>query len=293
MLPNPNPDLLAELHGLIGRRRARWVVTLHDETLLARFAAWPPARRQAFDEYLGRTDHVLCIGARLRQFLAGRGMPADRVTAIAPLLPPPCGRVPVLPAEDRRFLAAHRPTITTIGVFDRNCDVPTVARAFPRLLARHPHAGLLVIDPGFTADPDVRREVTEALREAPAASCRLVSGIPRERVRQLLAESAVFVRGTRHESFGLSRVEALLGGTPVVSSASGETRHMRLYEYGSAEALAEVVLDVLASPPDLTDGRAYYARLAEETLETICGVYAQVARTRARGPAAAGETAAR
>jgi glycosyltransferase involved in cell wall biosynthesis len=91
-----------------------------------------------------------------------------------------------------------------------------------------------------------------------------------------LGASTVFVRGTRLESFGLSRVEAVLGGTPVVTTSSGETRYMRLYPYGDAEQLAAEVLSVVASPPDLREAREYYERLAEQAMAQVRDVYRRV-----------------
>ncbi|HSB80867.1 MAG TPA: glycosyltransferase family 4 protein [Candidatus Methylomirabilis sp.] len=276
MLPYPDPALLRELDRLIRRRRSHWVLTLHDETLLTRFHCWPREMRDFFDEYVRQPDQLICVGKRLEEFVMRRGVPAGRVTNIPPLLPLAAGFSAPLPTADTRFLAARVPTICAVGAFDANYDLPTLVRAFPSILRPHPRAGLLIIDPGFTRDPVVVQEVRQGLDDLPAGSYRLLSCVSRDRVRALLGASAVLVRGTRLESYGLSRAEALLGGTPVVTTPSGETCHMRLYDYGNAEHLAREVLTVLASPPDLGEARGYYAEVAQQAMERVWDVYERV-----------------
>lgn len=276
MLPYPDAQLLRALSEIVRARRSPWVLTLHDETLIARFTRWPKGTRDTFEEYVRQPEQLICVGTRLAGFVRQRGVPAGRVTNIPPLLPLTEDASGALPDADQSFLAAHAPTISAVGVFEANYDLPTLVRAFPTIRARHPRAGLLIIDAGFTRDPGVVREAQRALDQLPASSYRLLTCVPRDRVRRLLGVSTVFVRGTRLESFGLSRVEAILGGTPVVTTPSGETRYMRLYTCGNAEQLAAEVLSVVASPPDLREAREYYERLAEQAMAQVRDVYRRV-----------------
>ncbi len=276
MLPYPDDQLLPALSGIVRARRSRWVLTLHDETLIARFTLWPRGIRRTFEEYVSQPEQLICVGTRLAEFVRQRGVPAGRVTTIPPLLPLTEDASVALPDTDQRFLSAHAPTISAVGVFEANYDLLTLVRAFHTILARHPRAGLLIIDAGFTRDPGVEREVQGMLDQLPASCYRLLRCVPRDRVRALLGASTVFVRGTRLESFGLSRVEAVLGGTPVVTTSSGETRYMRLYPFGNIEKLAAEVLSVVASPPDLREAREYYERLAEQAMTKVLEVYRRV-----------------
>jgi hypothetical protein len=46
------------------------------------------------------------------------------------------------------------------------------------------------------------------------------------------------VRAVRSESYGLSRVEAVCQGTPVVATRTGQTRGMHCYTFGDVEGLS-------------------------------------------------------
>lgn len=271
MIPNPDQGLLESLASAVRRRGARWVLTLHDETLPGRFRDWPRVRRELCVRFLRCPEHVICVGDRLRAFLEEMGIPDRHLSTIPPLLPVVALPEVQLPTAVQAFLADHAPVITTVGAFHANYDLAAVARALPRILQGYPRAGLVVIDAGFTADEAFRRGVLEGLEDA-GAYC-LLSRIPRDHVLQILRASAVFVRGTRCESFGLSRVEAVLLGTPVVTTDAGETRYMRTYAHGDPADLAREVLAVLADRPNLSEAQRFYMTMAEQTLDRILGVY--------------------
>lgn len=273
MIPNPDEGLLRSLASAVRRRGSRWILTLHDETLPDRFTSWPRATRELCLRFLQCPEHVICIGDRLQAFLEELGIPRGNLSSIPPLLP--VGAAPEVELEPaiQAFLASHAPVIATIGAFHANYDLAAVARAFPRILREHPRAGLVVIDAGFTADDVSRRDVLQALESGGRGAYCLLSRIPREQVFGILRASAVFVRSTGSESFGLSRVEAILLGTPVVSTDAGETHYMRLYAHGDPAHLAREVLEILAARPDLSEAQRYYRTMAEQTLNRLLAVY--------------------
>jgi glycogen synthase len=273
MIPNPDAGLLQSLHSIIRRRQARWILTLHDETLLTRFPAWPREARELCSKFLRAPDHVICVGTRLQAFLGEFGIPDSKLSNIPPVLPPIETPAICLPTDLQAFLADHKPVLTTIGAFHPNYDLASVARAFPMIRADHPSAGLIVIDPGFARDEGIRAGVIQALEEGAAGCYRITSQIPREHVSRILKASAAFIRGARQESFGLSRVEAILLGIPVVTTQAGETRYMRLYEYGNPEHLAREVLTVLGNPQDLSAAQQYYRGIGGQALDRILAIY--------------------
>ena len=278
MVPNPDEGLLRSLWSAGRRRGARWILTLHDGTLPGRFTEWPRAMRDTCARFLRCPEHVICVGGRLQAFLEELGIPSGSLSNIPPLLP--VAEVPevALPPTVQAFLGGHSPVIATVGAFHANYDLAAVARAFPRILQEHPRAGLVVVDAGFTDDDASRRAVLQVLEEGLTGAYCLLTRVPREHVLQILRASAVFVRGTRFESFGLSRVEAILLGTPVVTTEAGETRYMRIYPYGDPAELAREVLAVLADRPDLADAQRFYNTMAEQTLDRILGVYDRTSR---------------
>ncbi len=99
----------------------------------------------------------------------------------------------------------------------------------------------------------------------------------------LFARAAALVSSSRFEGFGLTLVEALACGTPVVSTdcptgpveilAAGD--YGRLVPVGDAEALGAALLATLATPPD----RARLQRRAQDyTLDTVTDRYLDLFR---------------
>ena len=274
LLPQAELDLLESLSAIIQARRAQWILTLHDETTIERFHSWPVARQEVFLRFVKQPEHLVSVGNRLETFLRGLGISEGRVSSIPPLLLP-LGDGAAAPAapELQAFLRDHEPVVTTIGAIHPNYDLLTILRAFPIIRARYPRAGLLLIDAGFTMDVEMWGQMQEALGALPPDCCRLCSALPRPQVLGLLAASAVFVRGTRRESFGLSRAEAILLGTPVVTTQTGETRTMELYEFGCPDELASQVLKVLARKRDVSEGQAFFRRIGDQTFDQVLAVY--------------------
>ena len=278
----PDERLIRSLHAVIRFKQARWILTLHDETLLERFPAWPESVRALYCQWLQWPAHILCVGDRLQDFLIGLGVSREKLTSISPLLPLREGPASSLPSSVRTFLAAHAPLITTIGTFDSNYDFLTVANAFACIRQERPAAGLVLIDAGFTVDISYRAAVIQLLKKLPGHSYMVLSRVPHDHVLQILRESAVLIRGVRRESFGLSRVEAILMGTPVVTTDAGETHYMTLYQCGNPEDLAQKVLVVLERKPDLADAQAFFRKMGEETLTRILDVYERQSADRNR-----------
>ncbi len=273
LLTHPRGRYVRSFRWVIKLRKARWILTLHDETLLERLPTWPEDARTSYVKFLQWPEHIICVSERICSFLVQLGVSGERLTNISPLLPlSPIATSP-LPDDVQNFLGTHTPVITAIGAFDPNYDFLTLANALPRILREHPNAGLILIDAGFTLDVPYREAVLQALENASGRACILLSKIPHDQVFHILRKSAVFVRGVRRESFGLSRVEAILIGTPVVATYAGETRYMMLYEYGDSVDLAEKVLMVLAKKPDLSEAQAFFRKMSEETLDRILDVY--------------------
>jgi glycosyltransferase involved in cell wall biosynthesis len=79
------------------------------------------------------------------------------------------------------------------------------------------------------------------------------------------------VRAFAYESYGISRVEAIWCGVPVVATRAGETRGMLTYEFGDVDALVEQLRRALYDPPreDLAAWAAQFRREAEENLRAI------------------------
>lgn len=279
LLANPEEDLLDSFAAMVRVRRARWILTLHDETVIQRFRSWPAARQRVFEKFAEIPDYIICVSMGLRRFLEDLGIREARLESIPSLLP-------IHPIQEVRlskdlavFLQRHRPLLTTVGAFHGNYDFLGIAEALPAVIAEYPQAGLVMIDAGFTVDETHRRSVLAALERLEPSMYFLASRLPRDEVLQVLRASSVFIRGARYDAFGISKVEAILAGTPVVTTGSGETRHMKIYEFGNSAQLGAVLCEIIRHSSDvrhssdLSEAQHFYRTMAEQTLDRILDVY--------------------
>ena len=64
------------------------------------------------------------------------------------------------------------------------------------------------------------------------------------------------------ELYGLSRVEAMLTGTAVVGTRTGELRYVTPYEFGHADSLLQAITAALSGPPPI-EAPAFFAATAK------------------------------
>ena len=74
----------------------------------------------------------------------------------------------------------------------------------------------------------------------------------------LMEDADVVVRGHARESYGLSRVESLLAGTPVVGTPVGEQLFVATYEYGDPDSLRAALGRPCATSSVMEEARAYF-----------------------------------
>ncbi len=74
----------------------------------------------------------------------------------------------------------------------------------------------------------------------------VLTNIPNPEIYQILSRSDLFVRAFGAESYGISRVEAIWSGVPVIAVNVGETRGMLTYSFGDVEMLSRLIREVLS-----------------------------------------------
>jgi glycosyltransferase involved in cell wall biosynthesis len=252
--------------------KLRWVETLHDQTIVTRFPDLSPTSRRLFVRAMTNATRIIAIGTPLRDFLIDVGIPEGNIVVGQPLLPPHEERLR-LPERYVPFFAEHSPILITIGALIPLYDIATIGGAFREMLAREPRAGLVIVASGFASDPAYEGKLWSSLSNA-VADVLLVRDIPHDEVGALLQASTVFIRGSQVESFGLSRIEALFAGIPVVATDAGQTRFMTIYRHGSIGSLISAIETSADTEPDELQAAArYYTDVASASLETILKVY--------------------
>jgi glycosyltransferase involved in cell wall biosynthesis len=281
-LPRARPDVYHAVQlGLPAWRRFSAVVTIHDLAPLR----WPR-------EYLGRpharvghhwqyalarqADAVIAVSVATRDDVVTRlGIPSDRVHVISEAVdldfaPPPRD---VAVATVRARFGIPGDYVLYVGQFDPRKDMQALLAAFARAAERHRTLRLVIAgELGALA-----RHLYEALDRSRVPRDRVVltGHVDDPALAALYAGAECLLHAARLEGFGLTPLESLAAGTPVVALRAG--------------AVAEVVGDagLLVDDADAL-GDALVRLLDDATLAASLR-----ARTRARAALYSWDEAAR
>jgi glycosyltransferase involved in cell wall biosynthesis len=128
--------------------------------------------------------------------------------------------------------------------------------------------GLALLDGGFVTDENYRKEVLQN-----RDWITVIREIPNPEIYEILKRSDVFVRAFADESYGISRVEAIWCGLPVVATRAGETRGMLLYDFGNHEELVgQLKRALFEGSADNELWAQQYRREAEQNLHAVSKV---------------------
>ncbi len=276
-LEYPNALLLLIWITLKARLGFEWYKNVHDGSLPKRYAEFGWWRRWLFHRALNAVDVFVVVSDELRRWLVEELRVRQPVNVIPGLLPRRTGEASkTLSNETARaleFYFSRDKQVCSIGAFIPSYGFRDVAEAVEELRKRTGKAiGLLLLDGGFANDDEYRGQVLWQ-----RDWITVLEKIPNADIYQILKRSDVFVRAFRDESYGISRIEALWSGTPVVATRAGETRGMLLYDFGDVEQLVNQLQAVLLYPvqEEPNPWPARYRREAEENLlalATVLGV---------------------
>jgi D-inositol-3-phosphate glycosyltransferase len=201
-------------------------------------------------------------------------------------------------ARERLGLPADRPIVLQLGRMVPRKGVDTVIRALGILERRHALRPLLLIVGGESATPDpaltpeIGRLQRIAAEERVAADVQFVGQRARSELRYFYSAADVFVTMPWYEPFGITPVEAMACGIPVIGSRVGgiqysveDGRTGFLVEARNADALARRLAHVFSNPsiPRLLGKRALrraWERFTwRDVARALAELYADVAAT--------------
>lgn len=279
----------------LARPDARLVVTEHATFLRHVFAQ--PAARQQYANMLARADRLLCVSSHLRDQIAAEFPRHSHKLQVVPN-PIDFDRFAVRPAppeRPRRWLYAGR-------MLDHK-GVLTLVDGFAAVAAEDPDVTLTLVGSGKLEDAIGKRVhehgLVDRVMQRPPVSPDKMTG--------LLHEHDLLVHASRVETFGMTIVEAVAAGTPVlVAESDGPGETLRGLD-GVAGTLFPVTQDpavlvdayrrLLGLWPnlDLSAARAEMrARYGHEAVgEQVLTAYRQPTETPEPAPVAAEEPASR
>jgi len=258
-LEHPNPLLLPAWLACKRVLGLRWYKNILDGSLPARWREFTPMRRALFGLAARGADEFVVVSEELRRWLVGEVKVRQPVTVVPCLLPVPPEQTEGPLPEDlegalRPYLRRPR-RVCAVGAFIEDYGFLDAARAVERLREETgEEIGLALLDGAFARDDAYRSEVS---RGRPWIT--VLENVPNPEVYTVMRRSDAFVRAFGRESYGISRVEALWCGLPVVATTAGETRGMLTYEFGDVETLTRQLRRALYEP-----GSCDVARWAEE-----------------------------
>lgn len=273
-LEYPNPLLLPLWIVFKGLLRFEWYKNVLDGSLPKRYPQFGRMQRWLFHRAVNAVDEFVVVSEDLRRWLKEDLNVLQPITVIPCLLPTP-------PSETNSSLSnenalsidpylSHRKRVCSIGVFFPSYGFLHVAEAVEELRERTgKDISLLLLDGGFVRDESYREEV---LGERDWIT--VLEKVPNSKIYQILKRSDVFVRAFADESYGISRIEAIWCGIPVVATRAGETRGMLLYDFGDVEQLVRQLQSVLLYPglEEANPWAERYRREAEENLQAVARV---------------------
>jgi glycosyltransferase involved in cell wall biosynthesis len=268
-LEYPHPILLPIWLSAKSLLQFEWFKYILDGSLPERYPKFTPRQRKLFHQAVNSVDEFIVVSPELHDWLKDDLKIKQKVSVIPCLLNiPEESLVQKLSQETATGLKPffdHKRRVCSIGTFIPSYGFAHVATAIERLRNEtRQDIGLVLLDGAFATDEKYRDEVLSG-----RDWITVLTGLPNTEVYQVLRNCNVFVRAFSSESYGISRVEAIWCGIPVIATDVGETRGMIRYNFGDVEALRDLIRESLDHPDSSelkTWARTFHAE-ADENLK--------------------------
>lgn len=265
LLEYPNPVMVPIWVALKLVLRFKWIKVVHDGSLPSRYQTFSSLQRLLFRLSVGSVDEFVTVNDNIGQFLRNEIGVRQTVRTVNALLPIPPAKPEALPPELESAFARYDKVVVSTGVFIPSYGFAPVADAVETIRRESgKNIGLVLIDGAFIRDETYRDAV---LRQRDWII--ELEKVPHAQVLQIFKRSNVFVRGFRYEGYGLSRIEAIWCGIPVIAARGEESRGILLYDFEDTQALHAHLRKVLTDSDsrDIAQWAAVFQREAEENLE--------------------------
>ncbi|MET9671059.1 glycosyltransferase family 4 protein [Streptomyces sp. NPDC006475] len=231
---------------------ARIVVTEHSSFLNQVFEQRPA--RALYAEVLGRADAFLCVSEKVATQIALEFPEyADKLRVVPNVID--FNRFAAGPQRDPRMLRW-----LYVGRITRPKGVAAVLEAFALVARQEPEATLTMVGHGNLED-----ELTARAAELGVTRrFRLLPPVAPEHVKGLMDEHDLLVHASKSETFGMTVVEAVASGLPVLVSRSGGPEE----SLQGVEAKVGALMDV-SDDPDVIANAYWHLRGASDALDLV------------------------
>lgn len=247
----------------------QWIKIIHDGSLPSRYKSFGILSKLCVRLAIHMVDDIVVVNKELDTWIKDQFNAGSKIIYINSLLPIPdveysIDEVEILLGQSRLFDSI----ICSVGVFLPVYGFQDVIEAVEQIReTTGQNIGLILIDGGYAGDEDFKVQIIKN-REWIIVLTR----ISHDHVLNILKTSQVFVRSVKFESYGLSRVEAILCGTPVIATNTGEVRGMSIYNFGDISTLTKMIGDIVSNPTatkDLSYWSTVYRQEANSNLQQL------------------------
>jgi glycosyltransferase involved in cell wall biosynthesis len=245
--------------GLPAVRGYRTVVTIHDLAPLRwpeHYLRMPHARLGHMWQYAlaTRADRVIAVSEATKRDVVERlGVPESRVAVIPEAADPMIGATDPLMGTGvvYRLFGWDGPYVLYVGQFDPRKNMTGLVSAFARAAERHQGLRLVIAGDLGKLEPFLQ----EALRSghAPAHRVALADYVSDDDLVALYASAECLLHPALMEGFGLTPLESLAAGTPVIGYGGGAVEEVvgdagLLVDNADPDALGDALVRYLDDP---------------------------------------------
>lgn len=245
-----------------------WIKHVNDGSLPSRYTKFSISQKRRFRKALNSIDELIVVNSDLRDWLLEEIGVTQKLTLIPSLfnIPAELQNTKLSQSTEEAFVnfEKHQKRVCSIGTFIPDYGFQHVAEAVENIRrSTKEDVGLLLLDGSFAHSASFREEVLNG-----RDWITVLTDVPNPEIYQVLSRCDLFVRAFEAESYGISRVEAIWSGTPVIAVDCGETRGMLTYQFGDVPTLTKLIDEVLAGQRklELSSWANLYRAEADENL---------------------------
>lgn len=212
---------------------------------------------------LRRAARFVAISGVIEQEYRAAGIPSEHIARIPNSTDPerfrPVDRACRTALRRRLGLAEDRAVVTYTGRLVTMKGLPSLLRAWRKVVDAHPDALLVLVGSGGLSMQNCEEALRRYTKEhALESGVRFTGSV--DNVHEYLQASDVFVFPTEREAFGISVIEAMACGLPVVTTGVDGIRDVvradveaLVVEPGNDDALASAIMKALQGGPAIAE----------------------------------------